>query len=429
MKKTHQILFFEIIYGLGLFLFALLVGNVMDSIEGMFNIFSVPAQLTIDYFVVGGVGASFLNSFLVALSCILLQYLSKATLNGTSLMAFFLTVGFSFFGINFINIWPCILGTWLFTKISKKPFSSQINIALFATALSPFVSEMIFRYPGIDNMSIKVLMGILIGCIAGFLLPILCRHGLNLHKGYSLYNAASVAGFIGILLFSFLYRFQNVEVPTNTYLGHESSLSAVIFCFGTYIFMIFFGFYLNDKSFKGYKKLLGISGYQCDFVDSFNVGLTLINIGIFGIFTSIYYLLINSSFISPTIGSMICFLALAPCGAHILNILPIMFGYVFLSLFGFFDLNAQAMIVAICFSGSLVPITGRYGILMGMIAGMLHAILVTTVVTFHGGFVLYNGGYTAGITAIILVPVLEYFFDISEQLTLLPKIKKEFGND
>ena len=66
---------------------------------------------------------------------------------------------------------------------------------------------------------------------------------------------------------------------------------------------------------------------------------------------------------------------------------------------------------------------------MGMIAGMLHAILVTTVVTFHGGFVLYNGGYTAGITAIILVPVLEYFFDISEQLTLLPKIKKEFGND
>jgi hypothetical protein len=50
--------------------------------------------------------------------------------------------------------------------------------------------------------------------------------------------------------------------------------------------------------------------------------------------------------------------------------------------------------------------------------------MVTTIVTFHGGFCLYNGGFTAGITAILLAPVLEYFFTPSQKLYLFPKLKK-----
>jgi len=55
-----------------------------------------------------------------------------------------------------------------------------------------------------------------------------------------------------------------------------------------------------------------------------------------------------------------------------------------------------------------------------MIAGFLHAMVVTTTVTFHGGFCLYNGGFAAGITAMAFVPLLEALFTPQEHLRILP---------
>jgi hypothetical protein len=39
----------------------------------------------------------------------------------------------------------------------------------------------------------------------------------------------------------------------------------------------------------------------------------------------------------------------------------------------------------------------------------MHYLLVTSVPTLHGGFCLYNGGFTAALICIILVPELERF--------------------
>ena len=126
----------------------------------------------------------------------------------------------------------------------------------------------------------------------------------------------------------------------------------------------------------------------------------------------------------PTVGSIVCLLAITPCGAHIFNMFPIMLGYLLASTFGGFTITTQAIIVGLCFAGALVPISGCFGTVSGILAGMIHACMVTTIVTFHGGFCLYNGGFTAGITAILLAPVLEYFFTPSQKLYLLPKLKK-----
>ena len=98
--------------------------------------------------------------------------------------------------------------------------------------------------------------------------------------------------------------------------------------------------------------------------------------------------------------------------------------YLLASTFGGFTITTQAIIVGLCFAGALVPISGCFGTLSGILAGMVHACMVTTIVTFHGGFCLYNGGFTAGITAILLAPVLEYFFTPSQKLYLFPKLKK-----
>ena len=40
---------------------------------------------------------------------------------------------------------------------------------------------------------------------------------------------------------------------------------------------------------------------------------------------------------------------------------------------------------------------------------MLNAIICTSTSALHGGFVLYNGGFTAGLTALVLLTVLDFY--------------------
>ena len=220
-SKQKQIFGIMLFYSLAAILTGLLSGDIGETLQGFWKILSSPAQLTMDYFKLGTVGGTFLNVGLTGLGTVLVFALSGFALNGVSLMAFFLTIGFSFFGMNFLNIWPCILGTFLFTRVAKVPFKTQVNIAVFATSLAPFVSEGMWRHPAVESLAARVIFGILLGVICGFMMPVLCMHSPNLHKGYSLYNAAAVAGFIGVFLFSFLFRATGVEIPTNTDIGES----------------------------------------------------------------------------------------------------------------------------------------------------------------------------------------------------------------
>ena len=108
-------------------------------------------------------------------------------------------------------------------------------------------------------------------------------------------------------------------------------------------------------------------------------------------------------------------LAFCAAGAMPLNVLPIMVGYFIASRFGVFPINAQAIVVGLCFASGLAPITGKYGFIAGVIGGILHYCLVTSVPAIHGGFNLYNGGFTAGIVCFIYVPILEHYFKTIEE--------------
>ena len=82
---------------------------------------------------------------------------------------------------------------------------------------------------------------------------------------------------------------------------------------------------------------------------------------------------------------------------------------------GVFPVNAQAIMVGLCFASGLTPIAGAYGWPAGILAGGMHYLLVTSVPAIHGGFSLYNGGFTALLVATILGPQLETFFKTKEQ--------------
>ena len=128
-----------------------------------------------------------------------------------------------------------------------------------------------------------------------------------------------------------------------------------------------------------------------------------------------------------TFGCIFCMLATCCSGSHPRNVLPVILGYVAASMLlrlvsgalpetDFkLTLDAQAILIGLCFANGLSPISGRFGPLWGIVAGALHYCLVTGVPLLHGAFCLYNGGFTAAIVCILLVPVLEHFSKRAKQ--------------
>ena len=121
-------------------------------------------------------------------------------------------------------------------------------------------------------------------------------------------------------------------------------------------------------------------------------------------------------------GAIMCMYAFVAQGTHPRNVFPIMVGYAIASLVPFFfyigglvdaqkwTLTTQAILVGLCFASGLAPVSGKWGFVPGAVSGFMHALLVMNVPLWHGGFCLYNGGFTDGVVAFLLIPVLEWFW-------------------
>ena len=97
------------------------------------------------------------------------------------------------------------------------------------------------------------------------------------------------------------------------------------------------------------------------------------------------------------------------------NYLPVLLG-VFLSTFlNHFSPVTPGMQLAAVFSVGLSPISGRFGPVAGVFAGMLHSAVVMCTSQMYGGLNLYNNGFSAGWVAIIMVPALESFMSEMRQ--------------
>ena len=75
-----------------------------------------------------------------------------------------LMAGFSLFGKNILNIWPILLGTWLYAKYQKEPFAKYASVGLLATSLAPLVS-----YMALGSVHASLPLGILTGVVIGFI--------------------------------------------------------------------------------------------------------------------------------------------------------------------------------------------------------------------------------------------------------------------
>ena len=214
--------------------------------------------------------------------------------------------------------------------------------------------------------------------------------------------------------------------PATMQIGSASVVN--IFCLVVFGLCVVAAFLLGCRP-KDYWKLLTDPELVTDFSSTYGNATFLMNAGVFGLFILGYSNLIGANFNGITFGIIFCMVATCNSGSHPGNVWPIMLGYYVASVvFGWlapmvggnfaFKINAQAIVVGLCYANGLSPIADKYGWRYGFIAAIMHYLLVTSVPALHGGYCLYNGGFTAALICLILVPELEKFSKTKEERKL-----------
>ena len=177
----------------------ILLGLALDDpatiLTGLYHIVTMQDLLITDYVHIAGAGAALINCGLVTLISILLLKKSDDLFNGFTLVEMGLMAGFSLFGKNVLNIWPILLGTWLYAKYQKHPFGKHVSVGLLATSLSPLVS-----YMALGSVHASIPLGILVGIIIGFILPPLSAYTYKIQNGMNLYNMGFACGLIALMV-------------------------------------------------------------------------------------------------------------------------------------------------------------------------------------------------------------------------------------
>ena len=395
-----------------------------DMLPGLLRIVSSPTLSSTNFFSLGGYAATFLNMGLVGLICTALYRLPGDKPNHAATLVTILTTGFGSWGIHIVNMWPTILGVVLHCLVKKEKLGSHSNSMLFSTGLAPFLSELMVRYPNPEVVGFTpggILAALVIGIFAGFFLPAGLDNSPRIHKGFALYSAALPVGMTAFFLYAILYKAPGVTVPGAVSELHVADPVIVNgFCVILFSSLILVSV-LMGTTWRDYWRLLTDPEQIVNFSAAYGNGPMLMNVGAFGLYILFYYNIIGAEFNGVTFGVIFCMLSTCNSGSHPGNIWPITLGYSMASqLFQRIAplvggdyvqyLNSQAIIVGLCYANGLSPISDKYGWFYGFLAAMAHFCMVTTVPQLHGGMCLYNGGFTAALVCLLMIPALERHF-------------------
>ena len=444
IKNLSETSFLKLFFGflsLAFLIAAPFMPDRATMFSGLWEIMSGTCKISTNYFAQGGFAATYLNMGLVGLICTGLVCLPGSKPNNVTTLGVILTIGFGSWGINPLNMIPTVLGVCLYCLVKKEKLGAMSNAMLYSTGIAPLISDLLFRYPGTEYVGFNGLglfLALLIGLIIGFFLPAGLTHAPNIHKGYDHYSAAVPIGMTAFFLRAALY---NVMLGWKLAdLGSLSTMAAAdvnswpltnIFCIILFTFCIVFALLMGCTP-KDYLALLKDSGHGVSFTAKYGKAPFLMNVGVFGLMILAYFNLAGAIdgkevFTGMTFGIVFCMLSTCNSGSHPGNVWPIMVGYMVTSFlfawiakllgvesFGL-TIGNQSILIGLCYANGLSPITGKYGIGYGMLAAGLHYLLVTAVPDMHGGFCLYNGGFTAALICLLFIPQLERFVKTKDE--------------
>ena len=421
-----------------------------EILSGFGKIVTGTCKISTNYFELGGFAATFLNMGLVGLFCTILCCLPGAKPNNVTTLGVLLTIGFGSWGINPLNMIPTILGVCLYCLVKKEKLGAMSNAMMYSTGIAPLISDLLLRYPGTEYVGFNWLglgLALFIGLVIGFFLPAGLAHAPNIHKGYDHYSAAVPIGFtaffLRVVLYNVLLGWKIGDIGANlSTLGALATASWArtnIFCIVVFVFCILLAFLMGCKP-KDYWNLMKDPGHGVSFTTKYGNAPFLMNVGVFGLMILAYFNLAaaidgTNIWTGMTFGIVFCMLATCNSGSHPRNVWPIMAGYMITSfLFGWLfkllggesyglTIGSQSILIGLCYANGLSPISGKYGFGYGILAGGLHYLLVSAVPDLHGGFCLYNGGLTAALICLLLVPQLEKFCKTKEDRKLAKATK------
>jgi hypothetical protein len=386
---------------------AFLFDSVRHMWSGYLLILKSPSVLISDYLFIGGLGATLFNVATIMLMNLILLKVLKLKMTGLIFAGLFTIAGFSFFGKNIFNTFPIYLGIYFYALLRKLEIKSLIIVILFSTGISPIVSFLIFGtgWP----LYIGIPAGVIVGILSGFLLPAISMNTMKFHQGFNLYNIGFAMGILSMLYAALLRSFGiNLDLggPSST-LYHNELMTLILLLSLSFII----GAFLSDK--KVYRKYLSIiksSGrLVSDFINDYGKDVSMLNVGIMGLISMAMIMLLGFQVGGALMGAVLTIMGFAACGKHPRNALPVMFGAYLAVIVTKLSFDSVGIVIAVFFVTALAPIAGKYGVLIGILAGFLHIVITPLSYYFQGGFDLYNNGFAAGFVAAIMVPVLDSF--------------------
>ncbi len=386
----------------------LIVDEPGRALGGFLELQLHPARLIHDFMEIRGIGATLINGAIVGLIGLLLVLINKVAISGPTYAAILTLIGFGFFGKTAFNILPIFLGVYLAAKYVGKSYREYIIIALFGSALGPLVSTIAFEL-GLPY-SASFLLALAGGIGTGFLLPAIAVSMLHLHQGYNLYNIGLTCGFFGLFAASLLraggHTFQSA---LNWYGDFSLVLSLLVPVLSG--LLIAAGLLLGKKT--AIEDFVAIQTHTgrlpSDFMDMESIGGALINSGIIGLLFSAYLFIVGADFNGPVIGGLFTIMGFAAFGTHVKNSWPVALGVISSTLVFGMSLTSPGPVLALIFGTTLSPIAGQFGPLIGFIAGFIHLVMVSFTGSWHGAMNLYNNGFAGGLTATLLIAVLQWY--------------------
>ena len=387
----------------------MLLGVALDDpaniLPGLYHIVTMQDLLITDYVHIAGVGATLVNSGLVMIISILIIKLSGDPFNGFTLVEMGLMAGFSLFGKNVLNIWPILLGTWLYAKYQKEPFAKYASVGLLATSLAPLVS-----YMSLGSIHASLPLGILTGVVIGFILPSLSAYTYKIQNGMNLYNMGFACGLLAMMIVPVLTAFGDKPDSVLYWAEGYNKTFSILLLVLCAVFILTGLFATGSPAWAvwaGYRRLLSTTGRApSDYLRMFGAGPVLINMGVNGLLGMAYILLVGGDLNGPTLGGIFTIIGFSAFGKHAFNILPVMIG-VALGAYGMhYTPDYPSLQLAGLFGTTLAPIAGHFGWPFGILAGFIHSALVLQTGGPVAGLNLYNNGFSGGLIAIVLYPTI-----------------------
>ncbi|MGM0214736.1 hypothetical protein IGI42_002317 [Enterococcus sp. AZ109] len=408
LKKNELVLSQELIfnflllYGLLLTIVPIVVYPTSSVIDGMFRILSSPSNLISDYVELAGPGAAFANSGLMTLLSLFILRKYRHSFNPLTISVIMLLSGFSFFGKNLANSAPILLGSLLYLHHKPATRQESLVMGLLSTCISPMVS-VIYTAPSnvpLQNKVIAVLAGLVIGYIS---IPVF--HYLKAHtKEMNLYNMGFSAGCIGLVGNFATRNLLHIRVmPHRLNAAH----SLALFVFLLILFTAPMAYSLIRITFE---KTLH-KGTRLSL-------LKLIRFSLYGLMGLAVPLILQVPLNGLLVGTILTFAGFSMYGFNFRYYFFPACGVLVASWFFFQDVTSTTTIVILFFASTLAPFARKYGLISGILSGVVYTVISRNAHVLTAGVNLYNCGFSGGVT-VLLLDMLRYLIF---QYPLLNKI-------